>query len=194
MRGCGATVGACRGLEGSHLSTPRQRVRPSRPRRWRNGRGSPGRSRICRVRSSSCRTETERSCRGIAAELGRRCTARPRRGSSSRRRDTRPTERQGKSILVCCIWFACICAHSSEYVRTLCGCTVVSVRDDCVFVCLWHVGGAGARRAVSRGRPPGRRGPPGALRGRARGPRSKTVCSVSLQIVSIDVSLTHDSP
>ena len=126
MRGCGATVGACRGLEGSHLSTPRQRVRPSRPRRWRNGRGSPSRSRICRVRSSSCRTETERSCRGIAAELGRRCTARPRRGSSSRRRDTRPTERQGKSILVCCIWFACICAHSSEYVRTLCGCTVVS--------------------------------------------------------------------
>ena len=114
MRGCGATVGACRGLESSHLSTPRQRVRPSRPRRWRNGRGSPGRSRICRVRSSSCRTETERSCRGIAAELGRRCTARPRRGSSSRRRDTRPTERQGKSILVCCIWFACICAHRTQ--------------------------------------------------------------------------------
>ena len=94
---------------------------------------------------------------------------------------------------MCCIWFACICAHSSEYVRTLCGCTVVSVRDDCVFVCLWHVGGAGARRAVSR---VGRRASPRAavrvppppspsrgsalrgLRGRARGRRSNVKLSI----------------
>ena len=112
MRGCGATVGACRGLEVSHCAHPGS-VR---------GHVAGGGGETCVARQAgrgpagsgrAAAGQKLRSCRGIAAELGRRCAASPRRGSSSRRRETdRPKDRERVSLCVgCCIWFACVCAQ-----------------------------------------------------------------------------------